>query len=140
MKIYVASSWKNIFYDTTCAFLKEFDHTILDWRRDDDFSWRQVTDNPVNKWTSEFYRDHVLNTPRAVEGFFNNTSKIDEADMCVLLLPCGRSSHLEAGVFVGSGKPLIIYIPVWEGPDLMYKWARKICFNLTELASAVQSL
>ena len=42
------------------------------------------------------------------------------ADTGVLVMPCGRSAHLEAGYFVGAGKRLIILINDSE-PELMYK-------------------
>ena len=44
------------------------------------------------------------------------------ADACVLVLPCGRSAHLEAGWFVGAGKPLHILQLDREEPELMYRF------------------
>lgn len=34
-----------------------------------------------------------------------------ECDLCVLVLPCGRSAHLELGYAVGAGKVTIVLIP-----------------------------
>lgn len=139
MKIYIASSWKNTLYHSTMAFLEEFQHTIMDWQDPDkgSFKWLQTTEIPVDKWTGTFYRDTILTGERAKRGFNYDTGLMDKADACVLLLPAGRSAHLEAGWFAGAGKPLFIYMPVWEGPDLMYKFAQKICFTLEELVSAI---
>ncbi len=54
------------------------------------------------------------------------------ADACVLVLPCGRSAHLEAGYFAGAGKPLLILLADGE-PELMYKMASEIYTELGEL-------
>lgn len=134
MKIYVASSWKNIFYKSTTSFLQECGHEIMDWQKDG-FSLPQVTEAPTDKWSGEYYRDTVLQTQRAVDGFQNNLNLMHQAHCCVLLKPCGNSAHLEAGIFAGWGKALHIYIPIWDGPDLMYKAAKSINFTLEELAA-----
>ncbi len=125
MNIYVASSWRNPFYKDVTSFLSEFGHTILEKR-------------PKNEWTGEDYRDKVLTHPRAIEGFKNDFDLMHRADCCVLLLPCGRSAHLEAGWFAGRGKRVFIYIPVFDEPELMYKMANGIFFKLEELAEALQ--
>lgn len=46
----------------------------------------------------------------------------------------GRSAHLEAGYFVGAGKPLFILILEKCEPELMYKMATAICLTFGELA------
>ena len=48
------------------------------------------------------------------------------ADACVMVMPCGRSAHLDAGWFVGIGKPLIILLSDGE-PELTYKMANARC-------------
>ena len=137
MKIYVASSWRNEFYLATTTYLRERGHEILDWRQDG-FSWREVSDKMKHDWDGPYYRDFVLQQPRAIEGFKNDFDKMHQADCCVLLLPSGRSAHLEAGWFLGRGKRVCIYIPVFDEPELMYKAANGIFFDITELAEALQ--
>lgn len=39
----------------------------------------------------------------------------------VLVLPCGRSAHTEAGWFAGRGLKTIVYMPGKQEPELMYK-------------------
>lgn len=137
MKLYLASSWKNPLYESTAEFLKLFGHEIMDWQKGG-FSWKQVSEIPPEKWKAEYYRDYILHTPRAKDGFWKDVSLMDSADACVLLLPAGRSAHIEAGVFVGKDKPLFIYMPHFDGPDLMYKFAQRICFQLEELQESLQ--
>ena len=57
---------------------------------------------------------------------------MEKADTCVLVLPCGRSAHLEAGFFVGVDKKLIILLSDGE-PELMYSMADLICTSLGEV-------
>jgi hypothetical protein len=52
-------------------------------------------------------------------------------------MPCGRSAHLEAGYFVGAGKPLYIVIYDPCEPELMYKMATQICLSERELIAAL---
>lgn len=89
--------------------------------------------------TAYQYRDVVLKHPRAAEGFNSDYTKMAAADACILLLPCGRSAHLEAGWFWGQGKPLHIYIPLrhFDTPELMYLGADSISFTLDELTAAL---
>ena len=43
------------------------------------------------------------------------------ADVCVMVLPCGRSANTEAGWMKGAGKKVMVYSPKKEEPELMYK-------------------
>lgn len=136
MKIYVASSWKNQQYEDVLRHLRSLGHEPLDWRQGGGFGWRQ-TGVTQEEMTAQQYRDEVLQHEAAVRGFGNDFSKMQEADACVLLLPCGRSAHLEAGWFWGRDKPLHIYIPHFDTPELMYKGANSINFTLDELTRAL---
>ncbi len=137
MKIYVASSWRNTFYGSTTAFLRECGHEIMDWK-EKGFGWNETTYIDKSHWTGPYYRDFVLKQPRAIEGFENDMAKLHAANACVLLLPSGRSAHIEAGICMGLGKPTYVYIPVFDEPELMYKAAKGIFFTLEELAAALQ--
>lgn len=139
MKIYVASSWKNTEYGELLRTLRAKGFEPLDWRQGG-FGWREVSSVPQDEMTGQHYRDDVLTHARAVEGFNNDHDKMLEADCCVLLLPCGRSAHLEAGWFWGRGKPLHIYIPVFDTPELMYKGADSISFTIEELLANLNVL
>lgn len=135
MKLYVASSWKNPHYEAVLKHLRDVGHEPLDWRQGG-FGWRQ-TGIAQEDMTARQYRDEVLKHEAAARGFGNDFAKMQEADACVLLLPCGRSAHLEAGWFWGHGKPLHIYIPHFDTPELMYLGADTISFDLDELTRAL---
>lgn len=49
---------------------------------------------------------------------------LDRCDMAVLLLPAGKSGHLELGYVAGLGKPTFIYLDKTpERYDVMYQFA-----------------
>lgn len=50
-----------------------------------------------------------------------NWQQLDVADIVIVMLPCGKSAHLEAGYAVGQGKKVYVYgfLPLGEF-DAMY--------------------
>ena len=66
-------------------------------------------------------------------GFNRDYDAMKEADVCVLVLPCGRSAHTEAGWMAGAGKKVIAYIPEKQEPELMYKVFDCITDSLEEI-------
>lgn len=63
-----------------------------------------------------------------------------QADQCVLLLPCGRSAHFEAGWFWGQNKPVhILLVETEVTPELMYLGATSICTNTVEVVDAINA-
>ena len=60
-----------------------------------------------------------------------------DCDVCVLVLPCGRSAHTEAGWMAGAGKKVIAYIPDKEDPELMYKMFDCITDSFEEVIAAI---
>jgi nucleoside 2-deoxyribosyltransferase len=81
----------------------------------------------------------ALNHPIAGHGFDLDYGAMQRADTGVLLLPSGRSAHLEAGYFVGAGKPLHILIPELPEPELMYLMADGIYTDLGALLRALEA-
>lgn len=137
MKVYVASSWRNSHQPHVVKLLREMGHEVYDFRNpepgDHGFAWSDL-DRAWETWTPDVYvamLDHAL----ACRGFLKDYTAMKEADACVLVLPCGRSAHLEAGYFVGAGKPLVIYYPATDRvePELMYRMASQVVTTHAEL-------
>lgn len=89
--IYVASSWRNPYYPEVVKRLNAEGHDVYDFRNPphggSGFHWTDVDENAPN-WTFEQY----------TEGLHHSLAERQfEADLCVLVLPCGRSAHTEAG-------------------------------------------
>lgn len=145
-KIYVASSWRNKYYTELLAYLREvLGETIsfYDFRNpvegNTGFSWRDCEEGrgSFEDWIFEEYLE-ALEHPKARQGFAYDFNAMREADACVLVLPCGRSAHLEAGYFIGANKPLFIYIPEQIEPELMYKMTHYIYADKSSLAENIQ--
>jgi len=133
--IYVASSWKNEVYDKLVEYLKDAGFKLYDFKEGGGFHFSSIDKN-WKSWGLEEYK-RGLNTRQAKDGFNKDFSAIKEADVCIMVMPCGRSAHLEAGYFVGAGKTLIIYIPkecAFE-PELMYKMADYIATDFEEIVN-----
>lgn len=132
--IYVASSWRNAKQNEVVMALREVGHNVYDFKNpepgDKGFAWSDI-DPHWQSWTCETYRKN-LDHPVAVSGYSKDWSAMQWADTGVLVLPCGRSAHLEAGYFPGAGKQLFILIEKSE-PELMYRMATGICITIPEL-------
>ena len=89
------------------------------------------------EWSPEQYRD-MLQHPKAERQFHNDIEAMEACDTCVLVLPCGRSAHTEAGWFAGRGKLTIAYIPERLEPELMYKLFNKVCCTIDELTETLK--
>jgi hypothetical protein len=55
------------------------------------------------------------------------------ADAIILVLPAGKSSHLELGYGTGSGQTTAILLDEKPQPELMYNLAGLVTPNLEEL-------
>lgn len=137
-KVYVASSWRNDYYKIIVDTLRAKGHAVFDWRNPPTgghgFSWTDVSpkwhpDIPVR---TDDYID-MLNHPIAEAGYASDLSGMVWANTCVLLLPCGRSAHTEAGYMCGRGKPVHVLRLDPQEPDLMYKLFDSICGTTDEL-------
>ena len=133
--IYVASSWRNQYYPEVVNRLKAEGHDVYDFRNPPHggtgFHWTDVDGNAPN-WTFEEYAEG-MHHPLAERQFEADLMALQQADTCVLVLPCGRSAHTEAGWMSGAGKRVIVYIPEMVEPELMYKLFDKVVGNLDDL-------
>lgn len=151
MKLYVASSWRNeIMQQATVGLLRDAGgHEVYDFIHPPGgdhlgFSWAEV-DPAWRSWGPRAYLE-ALEHPIAVAGFDSDFGAMQWADAGVLVLPCGRSAHLEAGYFVGAGKPLWIVLddaefpaPGGSNPELMYRMATGIVRDIGELLDALKA-
>lgn len=122
MKIYVASSWRNVTQPLVVEELRKEGHEVYDFKNPPNrsgFAWSDIDPN-WKEWSHKEYLsalDHRL----ADEGFASDFNAMKWADACVLVMPCGRSAHVEAGWMQGAGKPTIILLNGASEPELMYK-------------------
>ena len=134
-RIYVASSWRNEYQPDVVSKLLLAGHEVFDFRHPngvaDGFHWDDL-DKDWTSWTLEKYRSLLLTHPMAAKGFLSDFRGMKWCDTCVLVLPCGRSAHLELGWCSGAGKRTIILLSDGE-PELMNLLADNICLDLEEV-------
>ena len=144
MRIYVASSWRNVHQPGIVAFLRLAGHEVYDFRaphlgpgaRGVGFNWADI-DPRWEDWTVEQYRD-ALTLPRVEDGYRADLTGMGWAGACVLLLPSGRSAHSEAGWMAGKGKPVIVHTADRRiEPELMYLLYHEITVTDGELLAAL---
>ena len=87
-------------------------------------------------WTNDDYIKS-LNHPVAEFGFKSDIDAMNWADVCVLLLPCGKSAHSEAGWMQGAGKPTYVLLTEKQEPELMYKLFSGVFCRIEELLEAI---
>jgi hypothetical protein len=141
--VYVASSWRNLMQDAVCHTLTAAGIDHYDFKNPPNgtgFGWKEVMPSfdinaqlvPQDEYLTG------LEHPRSIEGFESDFLAMQKADTFVLVLPCGRSAHLELGWAVGAGKRTAILLDgtLNDGmvtPELMYKMVDYIAPSLFDL-------
>jgi nucleoside 2-deoxyribosyltransferase len=81
----------------------------------------------------------ALNGHHAQNQYQFDKKHLDEADAAVLVLPAGKSAHMELGYIVGQGKRGYILLDGEpERYDLMYLFATGIFLTVEDLYTAIQ--
>lgn len=124
--IYVASSWRCPTQPIVIETLKAANIPCYDFRRpsanDTGFKWTDVagTSDTAKDGTTITKYLSMLHHPIAQHGYNRDMSAMIRADTFILVLPCGKSAHLELGWAVGQGKRTAILLEEPVEPDLMY--------------------
>ncbi|MCL2464224.1 MAG: hypothetical protein FWF28_04050 [Micrococcales bacterium] len=148
MRVYVASSWRNERQPEVVAALREAGQEVYDFRTsgpgERGFSWRDVGLAPER--TAPGAGDTVpaddylaaLRHPVARAGFDVDFAAMQWSEACVLVLPCGRSAHLELGWAVAAGRWTAILLDDPCVPELMYAAVDLVTPRLADIVSWVQ--
>lgn len=138
MNVYVASSWRNQAQPSVVDALRTAGHEVYDFRHpapgNDGFSWREISPN-WETWTPAQLIE-ALKHPVSCAGFKLDMDALKACDACVLVLPCGRSAHLELGWATGAGKKTVVLLAGAE-PELMYKMCDHLCLDIGEVLAAL---
>jgi hypothetical protein len=143
MKVYVASSWRNPIQDVIVITLRNVGHEVYDFKNprpgNTGFSWREIEPG-WEHWSARQFRS-ALGHPIAVEGFGLDMAALRWCEACVLVLPCGRSAHMELGWACGAGKRTIALVMDEVGPhepELMYSMLDAVCLSIHEMIEALR--
>jgi len=139
MKVYVASSWRNEYQQEVVTKLRDQGYDVYDFKsQKNNFHWSEV-DGGYKTWTKYQYRE-ALNHSVSEKGFKIDMDALTMCDVCVLVLPCGRSAHIEAGWACGAGKPVLVLLAEENEPELMYKMVEGVCVSLDEVIAVLRTL
>ena len=143
MRIYIATSWK----------MAPTAKAVAQWLRQDGhevdcfcdpssgryvFHWTEFVDKEED--LKNYDAISFLDDERTQRAFKEDKRYIDWCDVVVMIHPCGKSAHLEAGYAKGSGKGLYMWgsFPAGEF-DVMYGFADGM-FRLDEFEILRQAL
>ena len=75
----------------------------------------------------------------ALHNFSFDKFHIDRCDAAVMVMPAGKSGHLELGYVIGCGKPgYILFDSEPERMDLMYNFATDVFFSVEDLVKELK--
>lgn len=143
-RVYVASSWRNDYYNLLLSDLVEAGHDVWNWRKPptggSGFRWQDTgleTYEHGDKISANAWRA-MLKHEIAQAGFASDLAGMNWCDVGVLLHPCGRSAHLEAGWLAGRGRKVHVLALEPVEPDLMVLALNgRMCASVTELLEAL---
>lgn len=138
-KIYVASSWRNSKQTAIVETIQGMGFNVYDFKNPKTaFRWSDI-DPDWETWTPTQMRK-ALDHPLAVKAYVGDFQALDNCDALVLVLPCGRSAHAEAGYVAGQGKPVFVLFSDGD-PELMYKiFCKPLCVNVDDLNRHLNTL
>ena len=135
--IYLIGSLENPAVELVAKTLRDVGFDVFD-------DWRASAPHGDKQWQAYAkqrgwsYKE-ALRSPFVQTAFWFDFERLEQADLVVLVMPCGRSGHLELGWALGKGKPGYILFPDGEPEryDLMTNMATDIFFSTEELISAL---
>lgn len=134
--IYLIGSLRNERVPVVAAELRHAGHAVFD----DWFAAGPEADDYWQRYETQRRRSYAeaLAAPHAQDVFEFDRRHLDAQDTGVLLMPAGKSGHLELGYLIGSGKQGFILIegPMPERYDVMYNFAAGgVFFSVQDLVA-----
>jgi len=138
MNIYLIGSLANRKIIELANELREHDFVVFD-------DWISPGEETDTKW-QEYERrrgrtyKEALNGQHARDVFEFDKRHLDAADCAVLVLPAGRSGHLELGYICRDKPGFVLFEEEPDKYDIMYLFAQDIFFNKDDLIQALEKL
>lgn len=133
-RIYLASSWKNKLYPKLLLALRKRGHEVYDFRNADSAASFKM--KPTR--TASEARAAIHAAPARAQ-LDRDLDAIDSADVLILVNPCGRSAHWEAGYAAGKGIRVVV-LQDENAPDLLYAMADRVVVTEDELLNALDEI
>ncbi len=135
--IYVIGSLKNERTLEVALALRNFGWDVFD-------DWYGAGPNADDHWQA-YENQRGRNFKEALAGraaqhiFQLDKTNLDRCSAGVLVLPAGKSGHLELGYLIGQGKPGYILLDGEpERFDLMYNFATQVFLSVDEMIAALK--
>lgn len=131
--IYVIGSLRNDNVTTVARNLREYGFDVFD----DWYAAGPEADDHWRKYSIErgLSYEQALDHRPANQVFRYDKANLDRCDAAILVLPAGRSGHLELGYFIGTGKPGYILLDGdYDRWDVMYRFATGVHRDLHVIA------
>ena len=137
--VYLIGSLRNPEVNRIAAAIRELGYEVFD-------DWTATGPTADDSWRDyEKQRGHTY--PQALQGFAAkhvfafDKFHLDRANIAVLLMPAGKSGHLELGYFLGTGKPgYVLFDQEPERFDVMYQFATGVFLEEQGLLDALANL
>lgn len=136
MTIYLIGSLRNARVPLMASLLRDQGHDVFD-------DWYAAGPEADDKWR-DYEQGKGNDLVAALDGYAAkhvyefDLSHLKRCDAGILLLPSGRSGHLELGFMAGLGKKTYILL---DGEpdryDVMYRFATQCCRTTEELLDVV---
>ena len=106
--------------------------------------WFAASENADDSWR-DYEKGRGLTYPEALQSyaakhvFAFDKFHLDRCDMAILVMPAGRSGHLEIGYMAGQGKPTFaLFDEEPERWDVMLQFLDGIYFNIPDLIDGIK--
>lgn len=137
-KIYLIGSLRNPKVPEIANKLREAGHEVFD-------DWFAAGPEADDYW-QKYEQNRGHNYKQGLEGYaahhvYNfDKHHLDTNDMAILVLPAGKSGHLELGYMIGQGKAgYILFDDVMPDRwDVMYLFASGVFFDLDSLIKEIE--
>ena len=136
-KIYLIGSLRNPEVPEVGNLLREAGHEVFD-------DWHAAGPIADDEWQRyETQRGHSY--AEALKGYAANhvfdfdLRHLNRCDTGVLMMPAGRSGHLELGYLIGQGKPgYILFDKIPERYDIMYRFCHGVYSSVSDLIKGIR--
>ncbi len=138
LKIYLIGSLRNPQTPEIAKEIRRLGFNVFD-------DWYAAGPEADDKWRDyEIGRGHSyregLQGYAADHVYQFDKKHLDDCDIAILLMPAGKSAHLELGYIIGKGKIGYILPDNPERWDVMYLFAKGVFNNLKELKTELQKI
>lgn len=138
MKLYLIGSLRNPEIPKIASVLRDIGIEVFD-------DWYAAGPEADDHWKEyEIARGHTykdaLGGYAARHVFAFDTYHLNRCDGALLVLPAGKSGHLELGYMAGSGKKTYVLLDHPDRWDVMYQFAKDgIFFSVDEMKEALSA-